>query len=258
MPDLSTTFVVAGSKIDFPEPAAGAAVKSAAKRFESAWGLPADAAFALAATIVDPAKARQAIDPTDPFEHLQRIQTPDGKVLLALRTTVWTALVSGDGGNRRSRYTIQTAGANGGRSRPWPIGRHHKPAIIDYHPAALEDMTAAVQAERRGHPLPGPITQIARNPRGIWKTPCNCHGTRLRHARRRLRRGALVYAHDRGQTRAEACHELSGTDPAAPLMKSDKPLEHLRESHARLVERSRPPQRRRRPSGHLALRRCRP
>jgi hypothetical protein len=237
MPDShSTTFVIAGAAVNFPEPSAGAAVKSAAKRFETAWGLPLEAAFAVAATIVDPTKARNAIDPKDPFEHLQRIQTPDGKLLLAVRARVWTALVSGDGGNGRSRYAIQTADARHGRVRPWPIGRHHKPAIIDYHPAALEDMTAAVKLSADAIRSPDLITQIARNPRGIWNPPVIVMARAyIRHEDGSVEERWFTHTIE-GSTRGEACHELCGTDPTAPLMRSDKPLEHLRGWYAQAVE----------------------
>ncbi|WP_201406821.1 hypothetical protein [Mycobacterium intracellulare] len=236
MPDSrSTAFVLAGAEVQFPAPAVGTAVKNAAKRFEAAWGLPAEAAFATAASIVDPASARQAIDPKDPFEHLQRILTPDGKVLLAVRTTVWTALVSGDGGNGRSRFSIQTAAGRGRRTRPWPIGRHHKPAIIDYHTSALEEMAAAAKLSADAIRSPDLITQIARNPRGIWNPPV------VVMARAYVKREGGVeerfFTHTiEGSTRVEACHELCGVDPAAPLLRSDKVLDHLRESHAQLVE----------------------
>jgi hypothetical protein len=237
MSDLhSATFVLAGQKINFPEPAAGTAVKNAARRFESAWGLPAEASFALASILVDPAAARQAVDPRDPFEHLQQIQTPDGKMLLALRATVWTAPISGDGGNGRSRYRIQTANGNGPRTRPWPIGRHHRPAIIDYHPAALDDMAAAVKMSASAIRSPDLITQIARNPRGVWNPPVVVLA-RVHTARADGTIEERWFPHTiEGSTRVEGCHELCGTDAAAPLMRSDKPLEHLREWHAKLVE----------------------
>ena len=79
--------------------------------------------------------------------------------------------MSGDGSNGRSRYEIQTTNGSGPRMRPWPIGRHHKPAIIDYHTAALDDMVAAVKLSAEKIRSPELITQIARNPRGVWNPP---------------------------------------------------------------------------------------
>ena len=77
--------------------------------------------------MVDPAADRALINAKTPFEHLQAIQTPDGQFPLAHRTRVWTCVVSGDGGNGRSRYAIQTTAHNGVRPQPWLIGRHYKP-----------------------------------------------------------------------------------------------------------------------------------
>lgn len=229
----STPFTLSGEPVRFPDLAAGTAVKNAARKFETAWSLPAEAAFNLAAALVDPAATRQEIDNNDPFGNLQRIQTPAGKFLLALRAPVWTSMVSGDGGNGRSRYDIQTSGM---RTRPWPIGRHHKPAVIDYHCPDLEDMTNAVRLSAGLIKSPDLQTQIARNPRGIWNPPV------VVLARARVSAGATP--HERwflhtieGSTRVEACHEMTGVDPAAPLERSHTPLEHLRETHGQLVNR---------------------
>src|SRR4051794_20453095 len=50
----TTPFILASEEIAFPGVAPGSAIKNSAKRFEAAWGLPADGAFALAAAMVDP------------------------------------------------------------------------------------------------------------------------------------------------------------------------------------------------------------
>lgn len=231
----TTSYVIGGQSINFPNLASGVAIKNAAKRFEASWGLPADAAFGLAASMVNPAEDRATINSKAPFEHLQAIQTPDGQFLLAHRTRVWTCMVSGDGGNGRSRYTIQTTNNNGVRPRPWPIGRHHKPAIVDYHPRSLADMVSALKisaGEIRSQDL---ITQIARNPRGVWNPPV------VVLARAYVGHGVAEerwFQHTvEGSTRVEACHELTGVDASAPLEHSGSPLEHLRETHKGFVER---------------------
>ena len=77
--------------------------------------------------------------------HLQPMETPSGKFLLCHHVRVWTPSVSADGSNGRSRYAIQTANGSGPRMRPWPIGAHLAPAIIDYHTPSLDDMVAAVK-----------------------------------------------------------------------------------------------------------------
>lgn len=231
----SASFTIAGETVVFPNLASGTAVKNGARRFETAWNLPHEAAFAMAASVVEPAAARALIDPKDPYGHLQFIQTPDGKYLLCHRAQVWTPLISGDGGNGRSRYSIQTS-ANGHR-RPWPIGRHHQPAVIDYHPASLDDMTTAVSASAAEIKSTDLMTQIARNPRGVWNPPVVV----LARAFVTLPDGSVKaywFLHSiEGSTRVEACHELTDVPADAPLKRSDSPLEHLRETHAKLVER---------------------
>ncbi|MEU8232836.1 hypothetical protein AB0C12_24920 [Actinoplanes sp. NPDC048967] len=236
MSTSTTPFVLNKQPIDFPNLANGTAVKNAAKRFESAWSLPPEAAFALAAALVDPASERTAIDPKDVVGHLRAIQTPDGNFLLALSTRVWPALVSGDGGNGRSRYVIQTSAGNGVRPRPWPIGRHHKPAIIDYHPTSFDDMTAAVKLSAEEIRSQDLMTQIARNPRGVWNPPVVV----LARAYIKLPGGGVkefwfLHTID-GSTRVEACHELIDVSPTAPIQHSEAPLDFLRTTHARLID----------------------
>ncbi|WP_158634440.1 hypothetical protein [Amycolatopsis sp. WAC 01375] len=231
----TTTYNIGGEDVPFPDLADGRAIKNSATRFASAWGLPQEAAFCLATAMVDPALDRNQVDVKHPFGHLQAIQTPDGKFLLAHRTTVWTPTISGDGGNGRSRYEIQTH--NGGTYRPWPIGRHHKPAIIDYHPASLTDMLEAVKLSAETIRSQDLITQIRRSPRGVWNPPVvviarayvtNDDGSVEEHW--------FLHTID-GSTRAEACHELTDTAPDAPLLGSDAPLDHLRDSYDRITKR---------------------
>jgi hypothetical protein len=238
MSSVSTSaYTLAGNTIKFPDLASGTAIKNSARRFEAAWDLPPDASFALSAAMVDPAQDRTTINANNPFEHLQAIQTPAGKFLLCHRTELWTSLVSGDGANGRSRYEIQTTNGKGPRLRPWPIGRHHKPAIVDYHPVSLADMSAAVKLSSATIRSPDLITQIARNPRGVWNPPVVV----VARAYVRLEDDSVQqrwFLHTiEGSTRVEACHELTATEPAAPFERSDAPLEHLREFHASLVDR---------------------
>src|SRR4051812_421605 len=107
MPTQSTTYIVDHEPIEFPHLASGGAIKNAAKRFSAAYDLPEGAAFALATACVDPAAERNKIGTRDPTEHLDTIQTPSGLLLQCHRARVWPSLVSGDGGNGRSRYDIQ-------------------------------------------------------------------------------------------------------------------------------------------------------
>jgi hypothetical protein len=235
--EQSRTHLLANEEVDVPIIAAGSAVKAAAKRFASAYDLPPAAAFAFAAATVDPAAERNKINNGRPTDHLRLIQTPSGLFLACHYAQLWTANVSGDGSNGRSRYSIQTARQSAGsRLRPWPIGRHHRPAIIDYHTPALSDMVSAVQrsaSEIRSSDL---ITQIGRNPRGVWNPPVVvlaralvCDGDE---------REEFWFPHTiEGSTRVEACHELTDVDPGDPLRRSDDPLGNLREVHARLGDR---------------------
>lgn len=235
---LTTQFTIAGEPVELPEVASGTAVKNAAKRFENAFGLPGEAAFAMAAATVDPADVRGQIDAKSPFDHLQRIQTPGGQFLLAQQTHVWTSMISGDGGNGRSRYAIQTKTTDGIRPRPWPIGRHRAPAIVDYHSRSLTDMATAVRLSAEEIRSPDLVTQIARNPRGVWNPPVVV----LARAYVKRQDGSLDerwFLHTvEGSTRVEACHDLTGVDPAAPLEHSDESsLAYLRGSHKELLER---------------------
>lgn len=228
-------FHIAGEDIAFPALADGRAIKNSATRFSNAWDLPFDAAFSLAAAVVDPAADRNKIDAKDPHDHLQAIQTPDGKFLLAHRTTVWTSMISGDGGNGRSRYEIQTTG--NGKFRPWPIGRHHKPAIIDYHPASLDDMLDAVELSAKTIRSQDLVTQIRRSARGVWNPPVLVLArTYVTAADGSVEMRWFLHSID-GSTRVETCHELTGTPPTAPLEGSGAPLDYLRESHKQIIER---------------------
>jgi hypothetical protein len=233
---LTTQYTLNGEIVEFPDLPSGTAIKNAAKRFGSAYNLPAGAAFALAANMVDPAAARTEVDAKQPMEHLQPMETPSGKFLLTHHARLWTPGVSGDGSNGRSRYDIQTTNGSGTPMRPWPIGLHLAPAIIDYPTLALDDMIAAAKLSATKIRSPELITQIGRNPRGIWNPPVVV----LARAYVRLEDGSIVerwFLHTiEGSTRVEACHEMTGTDPGAPLKRSDDPLAHIRESHAQLAD----------------------
>ncbi|WP_456819920.1 hypothetical protein [Cellulomonas sp. URHB0016] len=223
--------------VDFPDLAAGQAIKNAARRLETAFGLPADAAFAMATATVDPSEVRNQIDAKSPFGHLQAIQTPAGYFLLAQQTRVWTSMISGDGGNGRSRYKIQTATGAGARPRPWPIGRHHMPAVVDYHTPSLADLATAVRlsaSEIRSHDL---LIQIATNPRGVWNPPVVVLArARVSHTDGTLEERWFLHTIE-GSTRVEACHELTEVDAADPLEHSHEPLAYLRQSHQTLTDR---------------------
>lgn len=233
----TTNFTIAGHLVQFPEVAAGVAIKNAAKRFETAFDLPTEAAFAMSAAIVDPADVRGQIDAKSPFAHLQTIQTPDGYLLLAQQTRVWTSMISGDGGNGRSRYALQTANIDGVRPRPWPIGRHHKPAVVDYHPRSLTDMTTAVRLSAKQIRSQDLETQIGQNARGVWNPPVVVLARAyVTHQDESVEERWFLHTLD-GSTRVEACHQLTGVDAGAPLERSDDALEHLRGVHRELLER---------------------
>ncbi len=232
----SSTYTLHGEPVTFPDLAAGTAVKNAARRFESSYQIPSEAAFVLAAAMVDPAAERLKVDAKSPTSHLQPIQTPSGKYLLCHQGRVWSPLVSGDGGNGRSRFEIQTHNDTNHRVRPWPIGRHHKPAIIDYHTRSLDDMVAAAKlsAEKilRNTDL---INEIAQNPRGVWNPPVVVIARAFVRSENGLCYERWFLHTIEGSTRAEACHKLTGTDAGAPLLRSDEPLVHLRDVHSQLL-----------------------
>jgi len=232
----TTNHQIAGQSIDFSDVAAGTAIKNAATRFATTYGVPADAAFAMAVAMVDPSEARNQIDGKAPHAHLQAIQTPDGKFLLAQHAKVWTPMVSGDGGNGRSRYAIQSSTNGPTRTRPWPIARHHAPAIVDYHVASLEDMTKAVRLSAGEIRSPELVTQIARSARGVWNPPVVVIARAYVRTDNGWAERWFVHTVE-GSTRVEACHELTDVDAAAPLEHSDAPLQYLRDTHKGLLER---------------------
>jgi hypothetical protein len=228
-----TDFVLAEKAVHLPAAASGTAVKNAAKRFERAYDLPAGAAFAFGAATVDPAAERGKVPAQGALDHLTLIRTPSDVFLACHPARLWSPLVSGDGSNGRSRYAIQTSG--NGSTRPWPIARHHRPAIVDYHAVSVADMADAAKASAEAIRSPKLVTEIARHERGIWNPPVVVLA-------RALIGGSDGGAEEHwflhtieGSTRIEACHEMTGVDPGAPLQGSDAPLDHLREVREELV-----------------------
>ena len=229
-----TEFVLADEPVTLPTTASGTAVKNAARRFEKGYELPAGAAFAFGAAAVDPAFERGKVPPQDSIANLTLIRTPSGQLLACHPARLWSALVSGDGSNGRSRYAIQTSG--NGSARPWPIARHHRPAIVDYHTSSLEDMAAAVRSSADRIRSPELITDISRHDRGVWNPPVVVISRAFVRDGDGAAKGHWFLHSIEGSTRMEACHELTEVDPGDPLLRSDEPLEHLRQTRERLVE----------------------
>jgi hypothetical protein len=222
-------FVLADEKVTFPGVAAGSAVKNAAKRFETAYRLPAGAAFALAAASVDPSAERGKIPAHDPSEHLTLIPTPSNELLACHPARLWSPLVSGDGSNGRSRFALQTTGDDS--VRPWPIARHLDPAIVEYAPHSVEDMAIAAEASANQIRSTQLLAEIGRHEKGVWNPPV------VVLARAIVDGEEHWFLHTiEGSTRIEACHELTEVEAGAPLRRSDAPLDHLREVHGEFVE----------------------
>src|SRR5207253_7519608 len=227
-------FELAEKTVVLPTAAVGSAVKKTGKRLEKAYELPEGAAFALAAATVDPSSERARIPTHNPHEQLTLIRTPSNQFLACHPTRLWSFMVTGDGSNGRSRYALQTEADN--TIRPWPIARHHKPAIVDYHVEDVADMAAAVRASAAEIRSPKLITEISQHERGVWNPPV------VVLARSFVRNGDEIDQHwflhtIDGSTRIEACHEMTGTDPGGPLLRSADPLAYLRETREDLVER---------------------
>jgi hypothetical protein len=222
--------ILAGVPVVFPDVAKKADIDSAAKHFAKAWGVPPEAASALAAALVDPGAEKVAVDAGDPNDHLQSIETPSGRFLLCHRARVWSCRVSADGGNGRSRYALQTKPGGGG-TRPWPIGEHIGPAVVEYMPDQVGDMVVAVQESAKVIRSPELLIQIGRNPRGIWNPPVIVLAKAVSGGDERW------FLHTiEGSTRVEACHELTYVAPGAPLDRAAAPLDHLREVHEQLLD----------------------
>jgi len=229
-----TDFILADSEVTLPTIAAGSAVKKAANRFESAYELPGGAAFALAAASVDPSAERGKIPSQNPSDHLTLIRTPSNQFLACHRARLWSPAVSGDGSNGRSRYAIQTEGD--GSTRPWPVARHHRPAIVDYHVEELEDMAAAVRASAEEIRSPKLVTEISRHELGVWNPPVVVLARAfVRTGSGRAEERWFLHTID-GSTRIEACHELLEIEHGEPLLRSDAPLDYLRQTREELVE----------------------
>ena len=229
-----TEFELAEQSVTLPTAALGSAVKKTAKRFEKAYELPPGAAFAFAAATVDPSSERAKIPAQNPHEPLMLIRTPSNQFLACHRARLWSSLVAGDGSNGRSRYAIQTEADDS--VRPWPIARHHKPAIVDYHVEDLADMAAAVRASADEIRSPKLITEISQHERGVWNPPVVVLARSLVRDEEGTSQHWFLHTID-GSTRIEACHEMTGTDPGEPLLRSADPLGHLREMREGLVER---------------------
>jgi hypothetical protein len=231
-PSATTEFTLDGVEVKLPAAAAAGAVKNAAKRFERGYGLPSGAAFALAAASVDPASERGRVPADGGLEALDPIMTPSNSVLLCHRARLWTPLVSGDGSNGRSRYELQTTGD--ASLRPWPVAWHHDPAIVDYRGSSKEDMATAARASAETIRSPKLMTEISQHVRGVWRPPVVV----IARAKSSEDSEDVWFLHTiEGSTRIEACHELIEVDAGAPLSMSDSPLEHLRRTRDRLVER---------------------
>jgi hypothetical protein len=229
-----TDFDLADVSVTLPKAAIGTAVKKAAKRFETAYGLPSGAAFALAAASVDPAVERGKIPSQNPQDHLALIRTPSSRLLACHSARLWSPLVSGDGSNGRSRYELQTEGDDS--IRPWPVAKHADPAIVDYHTPAIEDMVAAAEASAESIRSPRLVTEISRHDRGVWHPPVVVIGCAIAPDGDGDEKRWFLHTIE-GSTRIEACHELTEVEAGAPLHHSDEPLTHLRETRDRLVER---------------------
>jgi hypothetical protein len=229
-----TNFVLADENITLPAAAAGTAVKRAAKRLQAAYALPAGAAFAFAAASVDPTAERGKIPSQNVESHLTLIRTPSNQFLACHPARLWSPLVSGDGSNGRSRYAIQTG--RDGATRPWPIARHHHPAVVDYHVPSIEDMAAAAEASAENIRSPKLVTEIRQHERGVWNPPVVVMGRAFIREEDDVEERWFLHTID-GSTRIEACHELTEVDPGTPLLHSGAPLDRLREVRGKLVER---------------------
>lgn len=226
-----TNFVLADVPVALPKAAIGAAVKKAAKRFESAYDLPPGAAFAFAAASVDPAKERGKIPAQHSNDHLAFIRTPSDRLLACHPARLWSPVVSGDGSNGRSRYELQTDGDDS--IRPWPVARHLDPAIVEYPVVSIDDMAAAAEASAASIRSSQLVTEISRHERGVWHPPVVVIGRAVEGDEEDER----WFLHTiEGSTRIEACHELTEVEPGAPLLRSDESLAHLREVRDELVE----------------------
>jgi hypothetical protein len=132
-----------------PDFAHGKARRTLADKLQEAFGLPSDAATAIADSVVDPTTVRKKIgDPQEPQAEKIRVL---GGSLLGIRTEVWSRLVMPDPRNPRTgpvrRHPFAVDPGTGGeecRFRPIP-----EPRTPDGRPTDSAEL--AIDVESRDH-----------------------------------------------------------------------------------------------------------
>lgn len=207
--------------------AANALAQKLSKGFEVVDGvkvsLHKDAADAVAASVVDPAAVRHMLDDGE-FDH---DDTPSGLRLVELRTRVWTAALSGDGANGRSRLEIATSLADG----PWPIPRSGVEPILSYHAASVDRLANSVVASARQILTVDSRDKLTGNPRGVWQPITAVLG------QFELPRGKTLHVLHaaEGSTRTVGAQHLAGIAPDAPLRHAGDPRVLVRSERARVA-----------------------
>lgn len=190
----------------------------------AAVSLPRQAARAIADAVVEPADVQQIIRDKK-FEHQD---TPSGRILVVLRTTVWTSAVSSDGANGRSRLTIATGKdkANG----PWPLPVSGSGPVLRYRASSLDRLANAVVASAKQILTAEMVGRLRQNPRGVWNPPTLVAAEFILPDVN----VSLLHAAE-GSTRIVGAQHLSGTPFDGPVRHADHMREFIHDERARIA-----------------------
>jgi hypothetical protein len=216
-----TAFPVPGGTITIDRVADNRAVANLTTRLKPYLG---DGAAAVADVVVDPARARKDLG-DGKFVHLD---TPSGRQLRCLRCEGWTAVVSGDGANGRSRLDQQRTG----EVDPWPLpGTVKGLPVLAYETTDLERMAKAVEDSAAQILTRDIVTRVRANPRGIWNPPLAVAAVAKQKGQ-----PLEVFVHTiEGSTRVSAAHHVVGTDHGAPVRNAANTRDLIRSERAKVA-----------------------
>lgn len=223
-----TEFPVGGGQfVPLPAVAKGQAVTALARKLhrgvEVAEGtvlsMPEPEAMAIATSVVDPTRLRLDIE----RRRFSLASTPSGDLLLTLGADLWTAAVSCDGANGRSRLEAKLAG-----DPVWPLAAEDSPEpLLRYQTTSLELMRHAVRANAKRIASPELRASIETHPLGVW------HAIDVVAARAATGEQEMSFVHSvEGSTRVSTSQALLGIDRDAALVYAGDTLSLVRRVRA--------------------------
>lgn len=122
--------------------------------------VPEPEAMAIATAVVDPSGLRNDLE----RKRFSLATTPSGDLLVTLRADLWTAAVSCDGANGRSRLDAKLAG-----DPVWPLAEEDSAEpVMRYRTKDIDLMRHAVRANAKRISSPELRASIAGHPLGVW------------------------------------------------------------------------------------------